>query len=107
MKKIAFVLGLALFSVSSYANDNKATNVTSIEKKEVAVKKVSKEEKESKEVDALACTPSSYKVFHRVNCGHFSWYTVDWVDTVVTTCVNGVAVRNVYHWEQSESLLCS
>ncbi len=99
MKKIVIALGLSLFSLVSFASEN---SKPSTNKDETTTTKP-----EVKEEKVMACKAGSYKVFHRVNCGHFSWYTVDWVDTVETTCVNGKAVIKVYHWEQSESLLCS
>jgi hypothetical protein len=98
MKKMVIAFGLSLFSLVSFANEN---STKSTDNKEASTKK-----SEVKEEKVMACVAGSYKVYHTVNCGHFSWYTVDWVDTIETTCVNGVAVRKVYHWEQSESLLC-
>lgn len=87
-------LSLCVFSFAAFAGEEKE-----------GVKFTKSANIKSKIVE---CTPSSTKVFHHVNnCGHFSWFTVDYVETTIVTCVNGVAVTNCYHWDQNPSLVCS
>lgn len=105
MKKVIVTFSLALFSLAAFANE---TNIQfSSTNKNGESKNITAVIKEAIKAKPADCVPSSYKVFHYVDCPEFSWFTVDWVDTIETRCVDGKPVRIVHHWDQDPALICS
>ncbi len=94
MKKLIMSFGLVILCSAVFATKN-------------AKKASYSKTKQSKRTTLVACTPSTTKVFHTVDCPDFSWYRVDYVDTTIVTCENGVAVSRTYHWDQNPNLVCS
>jgi hypothetical protein len=94
MKKLSIAFSLVILSTVAFA-------------KESVDSKGTKGSKQEKKANSVECTPSTTKVFHHVSCPSFSWYTVDYVDTTIVTCENGVAVSRTYHWDQNPNLVCS
>ncbi len=95
MKKILLIAIMAILTTGAFASVNKGKNT------------VIKSTKKTGKSKAIECHAYQIKVPHYADChGVASWYTVDHVDTISVTCVNGVAHAEVYPWDQDPSLIC-